>query len=60
MNYHVNLKIDTTPKRLQDRCMLKISYDGGETWWPRGPHEVYVAGECYVLLTNGRYELKST
>jgi hypothetical protein len=48
----------SAPKWIQDRCMGKISHDGGITWWPRGPLEVHVAGETYVLLLSGRYERK--
>lgn len=42
--------------RIIPRCMGKISYDDGRTWWPRGPYEIHIAGDTYVLLTNGRYE----
>ena len=45
----------TGVKRLLPRQMIKISWDGGETWWPRVPLELHVAGETYVLLTNGTY-----
>jgi hypothetical protein len=55
----VNVTFSTTPKFLQDRCMIKTSDDGGETWWPRGAHEIHVAGEVYVLMWDGRYERKA-
>ena len=48
----------TGAKRIQYRCMVKISHDGGETWWPPGPYEIHVAGETWVLLMDGRYERK--
>ena len=47
------------PKRLQYRCMVKISRDGGKTLWPPGPLEIHVAGEVYVLMWDGRYERKA-
>lgn len=56
----IDLVIIDKPRRLQNRCQFKISHDGGQTWWPRGPLEIHVAGECYCLLMNGRYERKST
>ncbi len=49
----------TEPKRLQNRCMIKISRDGEKTWWPPGPYELHVAGEVYVLMMDGRYEKRS-
>ena len=48
----------TDAKRIQPRCMVKMSYDDGKTWWPPGPHELHVAGQVYVLLVDGRYEIK--
>lgn len=50
------LTIRTGTKRLLPRCLVKISYDGGQTYWPPGPLEVHVVGETYVLLWNGRYQ----
>jgi hypothetical protein len=43
---------------MQNRCLAKISFDGGETYWPPGPYEIHIAGQTYVLLMNGRYERK--
>jgi hypothetical protein len=56
---YVKVTFLTKPKRLQYRCMIKASYDGGETWWPPGPLEIHVAGEVYVLMWDGRYERKA-
>lgn len=50
--------ISTDLKWIQDRCMAKISYDDGQTWWPPGPLEIHVAGYVYVLLLDGRYQRK--
>lgn len=46
----------TGTKKFLSRCIVKISYDGGKTYLPKGPYELHIAGETYVLLTNGRYE----
>ena len=46
----IELTIISKPKKLQDRCMLKISDDGGKTWWPRGPLEIRVAGDISKAL----------
>jgi hypothetical protein len=55
----VNVTFLNKPKRLQYRCYVKMSYDGGKTYWPRGAYEIHVAGEVYVLMWDGRYERKA-